>query len=349
MANRPIIGTGISNNLSCVSCDGTDCSSSVGACWQRTNNLGSPGPECKCFPEPGPTAGDGQPGEYPGWSGWKRKTSTQSTNTISISTTDGVIQVVEVERIAEIRYMDENDNVNSIPFPGYRKAQEITNYVMDVNNIVSPPSIGLIPSSPVAFQRKPRQYPAEFCTCTSPLKVGCCGQDECWLMNGYGNKNGFMCQRPGIKFWPNEESSAQLDKALRSTTKSGLSYRTIIGAYSCGTQEAQACTNVCGHFEMGCCLPSGTDPCPKWNSKLSTCYHIGLWSADNGLIGKTYVCASSPAEALYIDCPTCSTTGGGGSTTIGQDNTSKCVQSIRNGKPIKVCTPLTNPGQQGKQ
>lgn len=345
MANRPTIGTRISNAKMCDDCSGTFCFE--GDCWTYTNPLGpSPQPPCVCS--------IGKPPEDPpGWpkdSGWHLKeTSTESTNTIIISTNNGQQIQVDAGRIAEIRYVDENDNVNSIPFPGYDKAQEITNYVMDPNNIEPPLRIGLTPSSPVAFQRKPIKVSGKYCRpCTSPLKAGCCGSDECWYMNGYGGQNWFMCQRSGIQSWPTlEESIAQLDRPLRSTTKSGLSYRTIIGAYSCGTQEAQACTNVCGHFEMGCCLPSGTDPCPKWNSKLSTCYHIALWSADNILIGKTYVCASSPAEALYIDCPTCSTGGGdsGGSTTtttVGR----QCVQKIDpNGKKIKVCAPLPNPGQ----
>lgn len=344
MANRTI-GTGISNNAPCGTCQGTYCTPG-GSCWERFSDRG--GHQCEyILNQLHPNNPPYKP--EPGWSVWQEKQSTQSTNTIIISTNNGEIQV-EVQRIAEIRYVDENDNVNSIPFRGYGKAQEITNYVMDPNNIEPPPRIGLTPSSPVAFQRKPIKVSGKYCRpCTSPLKAGCCGSDECWYMNGYGGQIGFMCQPPGIQSWPTlEESIAQLDKPLRSTTKSGLSYRTIIGAYSCGTQEAQACTNVCGHFEMGCCLPSATDPCPKWNSKLSTCYHIGLWSADNILIGKTYVCASSPAEALYIDCPTCSTTGGGSNP---RDNTTtfgrQCVQKIVNGKPTKVCAP-TNTGKQGQ-
>lgn len=346
MANRPPIGTGISNINMCDDCSGTFCFE--GDCWHRTHNLG--GDQCKCFPDPGPTAGDGQPGTYPGWSGWSRKPSTQSTNTISISTTDGEMQV-EVQRIAEIRYVDENDNVNSIPFPGYLKAQEITNYVMDVNNIEAPPRIGLTPSSPpVARSAKPtKDDNNDNCKCNGVK--GCCGTDECYSMNGYEGPTGpeHKCWSIGIKWWPNPTMNL-FDKPLRSTTKSGLSYRTIIGAYACGTQEAQACNNVCGYFEMGCCLPSGTDPCPKWNSKLSTCYHIGLWSADNVLIGKTYVCASSPAEALYIDCPTCST-GGGGSTTTTPIGVRQCIQKIdpTNGKIIKACAPLPNTGKQGQQ
>lgn len=348
MANRTI-GTGISNIKMCEDCSGTFCF--VGNCWTYTNRLGpSPQPPCICsITKPTEETPDGD-------SGWHLKeTSTQSTNTIIITTNNGEQIQVEAGRIAQIQYMDENDNVNSIPFPGYGKAQKIIDAVMDMNNIEPPLRIGLTPSSPVAFQRKPIKVSGKYCRpCTSPLKAGCCGSDECWYMNGYGGQIGFKCQPPGIQGgWPTlEESIAQLDKPLRSTTKSGLSYRTIIGAYSCGTQEAQACTNVCGQFEMGCCLPSGTDPCPKWNSKLSTCYHIALWSADNILIGKTYVCASSPAEALYIDCPTCSTGGGdsGGSTTTTPIGGRRCVQKIdRNGKLTKVCTPLTNPAQQGQQ